>query len=135
MHVRWFQKRTTRLLVGLILLPALASRVLVPPGFMPGTGADDAPTLQMCHGAGPLPASTQPIPAGDDPAPDPGPHHEAPCVFAAAGSAAPPPVVSVALVAPQAHDATPPPPEFTFFQRALHRSQAARAPPAGIGRS
>jgi len=135
MPVRWFQKRSTRLLLGLFLLPALAFRVMVPPGFMPGTGADDAPTLQMCHGAGPLPASTQPVPAGDDPAPDQGPHHEAPCVFAAAGSAAPPPVVSVALVAPQAVDADASPPAITFFQRALHRPQAARAPPAGIGRT
>jgi len=135
MRVPWLRRRKTCLLVALLLLPALAARMLVPPGFMPGTGADGAPSIQMCHGAGPLPASTQPVPAGDDPAPDRGPHHEAPCVFAAAGSAAPPPVVSVALVAPQAVDADASPPAITFFQRALHRPQAARAPPAGIGRT
>jgi hypothetical protein len=135
MHVRWFHRRSTRLLVALCLLPALAFRVLVPPGFMPGTGADDAPTLQMCHGAGRLPASTQPVPTDDDPAPDQAPHHEAPCVFAATGSAAPPPFVSVDVAAAQAFDAASSPPDLTFDQRTLHRSQAARAPPAGIGRS
>jgi hypothetical protein len=133
MRDRWFQKRSTRLLAGLILLPALAFRVMVPPGFMPGAG--DGPTMQMCHGAGPLPAATQPVPSGDGPAPDPSPHHEAPCVFAAAGSAAPPPVASVALIAVRAVGADPSPPEFTFVQRAHHRSQAARAPPAGICRT
>ena len=132
MRVRWIQKRSIRLLVGLLLLPGLALRVMVPPGFMPGTGADDAPTLQMCHGAGPLPESTQPMPAGDDPAPGQGGHHEAPCVFAATGSVAPPPVLSVALVAPHAVDQGPPTPELTISQRSLHRDQAARAPPPAI---
>jgi hypothetical protein len=132
MRGRWLEKRSTRLLVGLFLLPALALRVLVPPGFMPGTGDDDAPTMQMCHGAGPLPASTHPMPGGDDPAPEQGQHHEAPCVFAAAGSTAPPPVVSVGLVATQAVDVDRSPAELTFFQRSLHRTQAARAPPAGV---
>lgn len=132
MHIRWFRKRSTRLLVGLVLLPALAIRVLVPPGFMPGTDAGDAPTMQMCHGAGPLPASTQPLPSGDGRAPEQGQHHEAPCVFAAAGSAAPPPIVSVGVVTPQSVDADRSPAELTFFQRSLHRTQAARAPPAGL---
>jgi hypothetical protein len=131
-HVHWIQKRSARLLVGLFLLPALAIRVLVPPGFMPGTGEGDAPTMQMCRGAGPLPASTHPVPTGDDPAPEQGQHHEAPCIFAAAGSAAPPPIVSVGVVAPQAVDADRSPAELTFFQRSLHRAQAARAPPAGL---
>jgi hypothetical protein len=115
-----------------LLLPALAARMLVPPGFMPGTSASGAPSMQMCHGAGPLPASTHPVPTGDDPAPEQGQHHEAPCVFAAAGSAAPPPIVSVGVVAPQAVDADRSPAELTFFQRSLHRAQAARAPPAGL---
>jgi hypothetical protein len=53
MRVPWLRRRKTCLLVGLLLLPALAARLLVPPGFMPGTGADGAPTMQMCHGAGP----------------------------------------------------------------------------------
>jgi hypothetical protein len=122
--------RKTRLLVGLLLVPALALRVLVPQGFMPGTGAGDAPTMQMCHGAGPLPASTQPLPDGSDPSPSQGQHHESPCVFAAAGSAAPPPVVALALQAPHVDDVDAATPAFIVVHKALHRAQAARAPPA-----
>lgn len=131
MQARWIRKRTTHLLVGLLLLPALAARMLVPPGFMPGTGADDAPTMQMCHGAGPLPAPAlqTPMPIGDDPAPGRGRHHEPPCVFAAAGSAAPPPVATFAPCTQQAADDTLPTPDLVFVQRTLHRVQAARAPP------
>jgi hypothetical protein len=132
MFVRWIRMGSTRLLVALLLLPALALRVLVPPGFMPGTGAGDAPTMQMCHGAGPLPAPTHPTRDGDDPAPEKGQHHESPCVFAAAGSAAPPPVATVALVASQPVDVDPPAPDRVFVQRTLHRTQAARAPPTGL---
>jgi len=131
MRAHWLQRRKTRLLVGLLLLPALAARLMVPQGFMPGTGADDAPTMQMCHGAGPMPAATHPMPAGDGPAPGQGGHHEAPCVFAAAGTTAPPPVPMVVLGAAHAPDVGPPAPEFVVIQRALHRSQSARAPPTG----
>ena len=130
MQARWLHERKTRLLVGLLLLPALAARLMVPQGFMPGTGADDAPTMQMCHGAGPLPAATHPLPTGNDPAPTQGEHHEAPCVFAAAGTAAPPPVPTVVLGAAPAPDPGLPQPEFSFVQRAIHRAQSARAPPA-----
>jgi hypothetical protein len=129
MQARWLQRRKTRLLVGLLLLPALAARLMVPQGFMPGTGADDAPTMQMCHGAGPMPAATHPMPSGDDPAPDKGQHHEAPCVFAAAGTTAPPPVAAVVLGAAQAPELGLPEPEFVFVQRTTHRTQSARAPP------
>ena len=130
MQARWLQNRKTRLLVGLLLVPALALRVLVPQGFMPGTGADDAPTIQMCHGAGPLPTATQPVPDGDEPAPGQDQRHEPPCVFAAAGSAAPPPVVALALHAPHSDDIGAPTPEFVVVHKVLHRAQAARAPPA-----
>jgi hypothetical protein len=132
MQANGLRNRKTRLLVGLLLVPALALRVLVPQGFMPGTGAGDAPTMQMCHGSGPLPAATQPLPDGDDPAPGQGQHHEAPCVFAATGSAAPPPVVALALDAPQASDDGPLAPEPVFAQKSQHRAQAARAPPARL---
>ena len=130
MRPHWLHERKTRLLVGLLLLPALAARLMVPQGFMPGTGADDAPTMQMCHGAGPLPAATHPLPAGDDPAPTQGEHHEAPCVFAAAGAAAPPPVPTAVLGAAPAPDPGLAQPEFSCVQRAIHRAQSARAPPA-----
>ena len=131
MQARWLHERKTRLLVGLLLLPALAARLMVPQGFMPGTGADDAPTMQMCHGAGPLPAATHPLPGGDGPAPSPTKHHEAPCVFAAAGTTAPPPSPTVVLGAATAPAAELPAPEYVFSQRTFHRTQAARAPPAG----
>lgn len=127
------QGRSTRLLVGLFLLPALALRVLVPPGFMPGTGADDAPTMQMCHGSGPLPASTQHAPVGDDPAPGQDQqHHQTPCVFAAAGAAAPPSPAALACAVPHAGIVTELTSDHVVIQKALHRAQAARAPPARI---
>ena len=130
MRVPWLRRRKTCLLVGLLLLPALAVRMLVPPGFMPGTGADGAPSIQMCHGAGPLPNAAQPANSHDGQAPSDRAPHEAPCVFAAAGSAAPPPVAAAVHDTPQAPDAGPPTPESIIVQRALHRAQAARAPPA-----
>jgi hypothetical protein len=130
MQVGWFHRRKTHLLVGLLLMPALALRVLVPPGFMPGTTGGDAPTMQMCHGAGPLPASTQPIPDGDEPSPSQGAHHEAPCVFAAAGTAAPPPITVLVPGASPAADVGLPTPHFVLVRKTHHRTQAARAPPA-----
>lgn len=127
--MRRLQSRRTRLLVGLLLLPALAVRVLVPPGFMPGSSASDAPTMQMCHGAGPLPTPTHPGPTGDGQAPDPRQHHEPPCVFAAAGSSAPPPITPIVLGALQTPDIEPAAPEHVVVQRAVHRAQSPRAPP------
>lgn len=131
MPMRWIGNRSTRLLVGLFVLPALAVRILVPQGFMPGTGADAAPTMQMCHGFGPLPAPTQPLPAGDDPAPGQGQeHHEASCVFAAAGSAAPPAPAVLALDARLIADLPSPTTDLFVAPKARYRAQAARAPPA-----
>jgi hypothetical protein len=125
----WLQWRRTRLWVILLLLPALACRVLMPPGFMPGTGANHAPTVQMCHGYGPLPHSAAP----EDTNPAPSPHrdtrHEAPCVFAAAGTTAPPPI-SIALAdGPAAPEELPPPPQAVVTHRTQHQPQSARAPP------
>jgi hypothetical protein len=88
--------------------------------------------MQMCHGAGPLPAPTSPLPAGPDPAPEQGKHHESPCAFAAAGSTAPPPAAAVSLGTAQATDAGPSTPVLVFVPRTFHRAQAARAPPAGF---
>jgi hypothetical protein len=132
MHVRCIRSRSARLVVGLVLLPALVLRVLVPPGFMPGTGANDAPTMQMCHGAGPLPAATQPVPGGEHPAPEQGQHHQAPCVFAAAGAVATPTPFALALDAPLVSVISALASDFFVIQKALHRAQAARAPPVRI---
>jgi hypothetical protein len=129
MRVPWLRRRKTCLLVGLLLLPALAVRMLVPQGFMPGTGADGAPSIQMCHGAGPLPGAARPATPDNGHTPGDRAHHEPPCVFAAAGSAAPPPVVAFVHGTPQAPDAGPPTPESIIVQRALYRAHPARAPP------
>lgn len=129
MNARWTQSRRTHLWVTLLLLPALACRMLVPPGFMPGTGADHAPTMQMCHGAGPLPQGVQSPAGGDGQTPGNPTHHEAPCVFAAAGTAAPPPITLPTLDGPATPDAVPSQPETAVFQRPQHRANAPRAPP------
>jgi hypothetical protein len=132
MRPGWLHRRKNRLLVVLLLLPALAARIMVPPGFMPGNGEGNSPTMQMCHGAGPLPTPLQPRLLGDDPAPEPRKHHEPPCVFAAVGSSAPPPIASLDLGALQAPDSLPLAPERAVVRRAFHRAQSARAPPSGF---
>ena len=129
MNVRWTRRRRTHLRVTLLLLPALACRVLVPPGFMPGTGADHSPTMQMCHGAGPLPQGTQSPAKGDGQTPSNRTHHEAPCVFAAAGTGAPPTISLPMLDGPATPDAVPSQPEPAVFYRTLHRAHSPRAPP------
>jgi hypothetical protein len=116
----------------LLLLPALAGRMLVPPGFMPGTGADDAPTMQMCHGAGPLPQGAQsPVDGGGQGSGD-HQRHESPCVFAAAGTAAPPPIALPTLATAATPDAIPAPTQSAIVQRTPHRAHSPRAPPVAI---
>jgi hypothetical protein len=129
MKVRWPPDRSTHLWVTLLLLPALACRMLVPPGFMPGTGADHAPTMQMCHGAGPLPQGAQSPARGDGQTPGNRTHHEAPCVFAAAGTAAPPPITLPILDGPAAPEIAPTQPGPAVFHRTLRRAHSPRAPP------
>lgn len=132
MQSRWTQGRRTHLWVTLLLLPALLSRVLVPAGFMPGTGADDTPTMRMCHGAGPLPQLAQ-SPAGDDgQAPGNRGHHEAPCVFAAAGTVAPPPITLPILDGVALPVAVAAQPEAAVVHRVQHRAHSPRAPPAPV---
>jgi hypothetical protein len=126
MRNRWTQRRTTHLLVGLVVLPALLCRLLVPPGFMLGTGTHSALTMQMCHGAGPLPA-----PAGEDGSGGQ-PRHDSPCVFAAAATVAPP-SVELTLLGGEAEPArSPPDPVLIVFYRAPPRAHSARAPPGSL---
>ncbi len=129
MYGRWTQSRRTRLWVALLLLPALACRVLVPPGFMPGTGADHTLTMQMCHGAGPLPQRAQSPERDDGQAPGNRGHHEAPCVFAAAGTVAPPPITLPILDGVAVPVAVPTQPEPVVVHRTQHRAHSPRAPP------
>jgi len=126
----WTRNGRTQLWVTLLLLPALASRMLVPPGFMPGTGADDAPTMQMCHGTGPLPQGTQSPAGSDGQGPDDSTHHESPCAFAAAGTAAPPPITLLVLDRPAPLDVIPVQPEPAVVRPTQHRAHPPRAPPA-----
>jgi hypothetical protein len=131
MIAAWQHRQRTRVWVVLLLLPALLSRVIVPPGFMPGSGADHAPTMQMCHGAGPLPRSSDAPPAdhrgGSDRA-----AHQTTCVFAATGMSAPPPVVmqpSDGQGAPHAMPARPLP---AAVYRSPHQPYSPRAPPPPV---
>ena len=123
MSVRWIRRRGLRQLVWLLLVPALALRLLVPPGFMPGTDAGHGLTMQMCHGTGPLPT-----PMGHDPG-QPQPRHDSPCVFAAAATVAPPPVLALAATSVAHAIVEQPRPVSLIFHRAPPRAHAARAPP------
>lgn len=131
MNPRWTHHRRTRFWVTVLLLPALVWRVLVPPGFMPGTGANHLPTLQMCHGAGPLPAAAGSNHERAPEAPSHGAGHETTCVFAAAGTVAPPPAALAVLDGAAAPEAMPPVGEPGVLPRAHDRAHPARAPPAG----
>jgi hypothetical protein len=106
--------------------------MLVPPGFMPGTAADHAPTMQMCHGAGPLPQGTQSPAKGDRQQPGNPAHHEAPCVFAAAGTGAPPTLSLPVLDGPATPDAIPSQSESVVVHQTLRRANPPRAPPAMV---
>jgi hypothetical protein len=121
--------RTLRERVVLLLLPALAFRLLFPAGFMPRFGDDLELSMQMCHGDGKSSAIIRvlddtPAAPGDDRG-----RHEAPCVFAAVSAfAAPAPAPAALEVATP--DAVPPAPRAPApALRVTHRSQAPRAPP------
>jgi hypothetical protein len=136
MNLGRLRSRTAREWVSLLLLPALALRLLVPEGFMPASGEAGALTMQMCHGDARSAIVMRLV--GDDGAAR-GDHgdssggearHDSPCVFAASASTAPPGVPAtpssidpVASVATPALRATAPP------TRPSHRCQAPRAPP------
>ena len=115
----------------LLVLPALAFRLLIPAGFMPSVGDGFTITMQMCHGDGRSAElirilGQEPQPADRDAA------HDAPCMFAASGTAAPLPVPAdvLAHVAPVAlRDAARVAPAPLLAPR---RTQSPRAPPSKI---
>jgi hypothetical protein len=123
--------RVTREWVILLLLPALAFRLLVPEGFMPAFGDGAELTMQMCHGDGKSSVIVRLTQDGDE-APDSSQAgHSAPCVFAAAATIAPPAADFAVqdfsarleqLQAPRAVTAAP--------VRPHHRPQSPRAPPS-----
>jgi hypothetical protein len=124
--------RARRTLLALLLLPGLLIRAAVPAGFMPATGQGAALTMAMCSGQAAHSVVTHPdgIPVPADPDPLSPQQHEAPCVFAATASGAPPPLVTALVAAP-----TPPTdiasPAFAApIARPAIRAHAPRAPPA-----
>lgn len=82
--------------LGLVLALALALKLLVPQGWMPGPGG----RLILCPSAGPTTAMTG-MHHGGDKAPAHGADH--PCAFAGLGLAAAPPPPLAAIVAPATH--------------------------------
>lgn len=112
----------------LLVLPALAFRLLIPAGFMPGAGDGYALTMQMCRGDGRSGevirvVAQDPEPAGRDTA------HEAPCVFAASGTPAPAPAPAFVLVREVSVAPCERPRVATAPLLAPHRKQSPRAPP------
>jgi hypothetical protein len=132
MNLGRLRARVLREWVLLLLLPALAFRLLVPQGFMPAFGADAELTMQMCHGDGRSSVIVRLTRDGSEAPGEPQAGHDAPCVFAAAAAVAPPAVdVSLPgfysrlerLQSPQVATAAPVHPH-------RHRPQSPRAPPS-----
>ena len=124
-------RRRVRAWVALLLAPALALRLLVPEGFMAGTGDGATLTMQMCHGDA---RSSAVIRLTQDPqAPaDHGGNHEAPCVFAATASTAPPPLAAIPLETAPVPPARPTVRATAPAYRNTHRTQSPRAPPSRV---
>lgn len=126
-----FRARVTREWVILLLLPALAFRLLVPEGFMPAFGDGAELTMQMCHGDGKSSLVIRLTGRGGD-APSEPAKHDAPCVFAASGPVAPP---AVAILSPHLAVQLEP---FASVRPASvnrptpHRPQSPRAPPLAV---
>ena len=132
MNLGRLRASTLRERVILLLLPALAFRLLFPAGFMPRFGDDLELSMQMCHGDA---GSSAIIHALETPPalPDDGRgRHEAPCVFAALGALATvePPTAALALTAHTEIVRQPVAPAPAL--RVTHRSQAPRAPPLTV---
>jgi hypothetical protein len=131
MNLRRLSARATREWVCLLLLPALAFRLVVPAGFMPTVGEDFAVTMQMCHGDASS-SIVMRLTANEDSPAAPQASHDAPCVFAASATVAPPTLAPP----PQRSCATPetePPPEHAApSARHRHHPQSPRAPPMHV---
>ncbi len=131
MSHRWLRARRTREWVYLLLLPSLAFRLLVPAGFMPTAGEGFSVTMQMCHGDAKSSVVVRLTGTGDAPA---GQHasHEAPCVFAASATVAPPSLAVAPLAPADAPQSDPVPQQRVPALRSLHQPQSPRAPPTYV---
>jgi hypothetical protein len=117
---------SSRLLQAALLL-ALAVRVLVPVGYMAGGDVASGFTMQLCTMGG---LHTVEVPA-DPASPAPSQQHaDAPCLFALAAAAGPPP--HVAAQVPSAAGLTTPSSGYVAraFVPSVVRSQSSRGPPA-----
>lgn len=123
--------RVTREWVILLLLPALAFRLLVPEGFMPAFGDGTELTMQMCHGDGKSSVIVRLTRDSDEAPDDPQAGHAAPCVFAAAATLAPPAAEFAAqdFIARLEHLQMPRV-MFAVPVHRHHRPQSPRAPPS-----
>ena len=121
----------TRQWVILLLLPALAFRLLVPEGFMPAFGDGAELTMQMCHGDGKSSVIVRLTQDGGETPDDSQAGHSAPCVFAAAATIAPPGVDFAVqdFIARLEHLQTPRAVTAALV-RHQHRPQSPRAPPS-----
>jgi len=123
--------RATRQWVTLLLLPALAFRLLVPEGFMPAFGDGAELTMQMCHGDGKSSVIVRLTQDGGEAPEGSQAGHSAPCVFAAAATVAPPAADFAVqdFIARLEHRQTPRAPAAAPV-RPHHRPQSPRAPPS-----
>jgi len=131
MNPGWLRTRATREWVALLLLPALAFRLLVPEGFMPTFGDGAVLTMQMCHGDGKSSVIVRLTQDGGEAPDEDLARHDAPCVFAAAATVAPPaagmaaPDFTARLEPRQSPRAVTP-----ASVRSPHPPQSPRAPPS-----
>lgn len=131
MNLGRFRARVTREWVILLLLPALAFRLLVPEGFMPAFGDGAELTMQMCHGDGKSSVIVRLTQQSGEAPDDPQAGHAAPCVFAAAATIAPPAADFAVqhFIARLEHQHAPRA-VTTAPVRPHHRPQSPRAPPS-----
>ena len=131
MNLGRLRARDAREWVVLLLLPALAWRLLVPAGFMPAAGDGVALTMQMCHGD--AQSSIVIRLAGKGETPDHhGARHDSPCAFAASAALAPPAVAAVPLAAVVPAEFRQPSRPAAPAIRALRHPHSPRAPPVTV---
>lgn len=136
MDPQWLHRHRRRTWLVVLFLPVLAVRLLVPAGFMPGTDANQTITMQMCHGAGPIPVVGGVVDDGSAANPDSGTgrrdgdaRHGDTCIFASTGSVATPLTISVLENAIPAADDVCAGFASAVSQRSMHHPHSLRTPP------
>ena len=131
MNLGRLRARRPREWVILLLLPALAWRLMVPAGFMPAAGDGGTLTMQMCHGDAQSSIVIRLAGQGETPGEHSAPH-DSPCAFAASATVAPPAIAAgpVAAVLPTGF-ALPSRPAAPAT-RTPHHPHSPRAPPVNV---